>query len=516
MFLSLKKSFVFFRYFNYHQIMYFYRIILGFSLYTLVYGNEEFERDIEGITLSNNISKLEKINHLITETESYNGRINEINLAYNNYKYPDEMSKIRLDYELGLLKRHLFSHYFQCSQASFALQYLRIIHKNIIDKGDRRQVNTISKTIYDVILKMMAILLHINYSPPKWMMMISLFSDDLFKKSYTNYSSEKYTRNMRNYVIADILKIMEIIKSFLSKCNTHLKVTEQGPYSKFKIDDKVHGYTSDLNRLNELNEAIQSSITVLNHKSYESFRSDQWLLSQALLETQTFFLKNPEQVGINWNGIDNNFREKVNKLFSDIDNRNVVLETYLSPHDMIDIQNFLKNIYRIVVIRFVYVGVNICDNMRTQIGEVERNPMLEKMFTQKCTPLNILINEAIQFLDGDEFLEDMKPLISEFVSSPMAIVSSIQIKTLSMLNHLASFMGVDALGIIEPKYENLELLKESVPAVNSLFQWVSSFFEDSLSYTNQIVAKFPYLNFRVVEYIQNSAKNEWIHHGNPK
>lgn len=499
--------------------MYFYSIIFGFSLCTFVLSDEEFDKDIKDVAATNEITKLQSLNRLITKTESYMKRIDELNETYD-IKIMEGMDKIRLEYETGITKQHLFSCYFQCSQASFALEYLKstesVLLKTSIKNEDREHLNYISDAINGVILKMMAILFDMKYSPPKWMMMLSIICEDLNKKTEPkNYEKDTFLEHLEKYIRADFENIKVIIKTFLKQCDTNLKPKDLGPYSKYETNEDVKKYNNYNDDIYELSEAMKSSTNVLDFKYYESFKSDQWLLSKAFSDSQTFFLPNAEKEGIIWNKIDETIIAKVNQLLSNGPQKNAVLELYKNPQEMIDIQNFMKNVYQIVVVRFLYVGSNLCDNMGSQIVENVMNNEMAGIFTEKCKPMIQIVNSAIEFLGGNEFLESLKPLVEEYVKSPSDRVSSIRLNTFWQLNHLGGLMGVDAIDPVTPQFEDVKLLEEPNPSADKIFKWIPSFFENAINYTNNIKTAIPFLNFKVVEYVQNSANNTWIHRADP-
>jgi len=114
---------------------------------------------------------------------------------------------------------------------------------------------------------------------------------------------------------------------------------------------------------------------------------------------------------------------------------------------------------------------------------------------------------AIEHLGGDDFLEDMLPLIKTYVEQGVRETSTIIVKSMEQLDSLSARLNTNVNIYIPPMYEDKDIIKHTKDKIfrETKFEWLKMAVKEAVEYPKIVKDKFPFINFIVINNIQKSV-----------
>lgn len=501
--------------------MFLYYIVFSLSFSALV-AVSEYENENEELTKLNTFLSIALSIENLIETKTLNDTLKTIDETWSD-DYCTELDKTRVEFAISLMKYHTFFTHYQCTQAIYAFNYFKAMKSYLeVSKNEtllsttqddsKNHVISLSKAFKKSISMMMAISLNGNYIPPKWMVMTSLYIYVVLQFEIETLSEFKYfiESNLFNWT----LEIDSIVNQFVDRCKTTLSYTDN---IQLSLQAKDTSFSVNYSKLKSLEQLIEHSKDLLSYDGKESFELEQWTLNAVVMDRNNFVVFMPTDIGIEWNKLDRRLRDKYNFKISDEDgelvvNRNWPMEIYNNLWTDYNTLNLVKQLFRLVIIRYIMVCVSHCDYMKNQIDQVtsvKNKSQLMSLFEDSCMPIETAVTNAIGYLGTDIFLQKLMAVLSTFKKNH-SDVGEIIVKTTAELNRLSCILNVNAYNSVKPQFENLDLLNNETADLTNVFSWVKTYTNAAVQYLDDIKNRFPLVNFQVNDIVQKSIHNQWI------
>lgn len=489
--------------------MFFYPVILSFLLCTLHVTIGQYEEETQDLEkLEKVLIQLSKAKSLIL-TKSYSEAIKNIEDSYYN-DYNTDLDKTRVSYAAGLMKHHEYFAHYQCSQATYAFSYLKFIQASLnryqndsTNPDELTELKTkmirISKLYNEIITKVIAILINKEYVPPKWLVMTSLCVYFVMNTDNENEMETKAT--IKAFLSESTSKVFTDTSDNVTTCNNKFKYD-----TKWDVSDELEP------KLEKLKNSIEEYSAVLPYTGSESVEPDAWVLKAMVTDQQYLKTLMSTEVGVEWEDLETRLK-LIYKLEANADKmavNNWIINSYDNFWSANNPQNFTINVFRIVVLRHVLIGITHCDNMLDQADNaLDHKEKLLQLAEEYCAPIGTAVDNAISLLGGDSFLKEIAPSLKNFIVDREE-VSNIIIKTMAKLNELSGMLRVMAFNSVTPQFEDMALLDETKIDSKSIFVWIKENNEAIVKYLNNIKENLPKVNFQTVNIFQRSFYNNWI------
>lgn len=490
--------------------------VAGFSVYATetgaVLGDGAYKDEVCDLRKFNDgMKNFRGLEGLLIETKPYVDALDRIDREWPSNFFTSE-DKTRVQYSVELMKVREFTERLQCSQAKLAYAYTMFLAGSTDPAVDWKndmgpKVIDVSDAVGNTVPKIMAVLSHLEITPPKWMVMTSMFAYGIKQKAK---GDEGYFKNVLLPYLRDTAgRIASELVAFDASCRDYLQDADPA---------KTMEHRDIINRLHALaisiDQAQGKESSLLDHASFTSFEFEQWMLmdvGETENKLNVFMPVNDElkELNISWDKLRTRIVSKFDEIKSYSEqNTSWMLEMYetkLSTQD--NVQFLLKNVYLTVVLRYTLMMVTYCDNMKVQLMQSPKwsreNNIMRPKWKIMCEPIIDVVTEAIKFLGGDTALEELLPVINTFVNVFGEETSSIIIKVMSMLNRLSGMLGMKANSHIEP----LSTVKSDKMSyiLQKDFPMAQRAFERAVQYTRNIEKTFPHINFKVIDFIINSV-----------
>lgn len=504
--------------------MYFWlTFVVGFSIYAsetgVVLGDAMFKDEVRDLKAFNDgMKRFPGLKGLLAETEPYVDALYKIDKMWHSDFFT---SKTWVQFSVELIKKREFTERFQCSQATLTYAYITFLASSMDSpvnwKNDMRpKVIAVSNAFGDTVPKLMAVLSHLEITPPKWMVMTSIFTYGIRQKA--ERSEDDFKNAISSYLRDTARRITSELVAYGGWCRDYLEDADPARTLMAMEHQEI------INKLDALaisiTKAVEQELKLLDQASFTSFEFKQWMLMD-VGETENslnvFMPGNNEfkELNILWDKL----RPLIVSKFDEIKSYTAqktnwmlkMYETKISTQD--NVQFLLKNVYLTVVLKYILLIVTYCDNMKMQF---EQSPLWlkQKEHTLRindvrgewkimCEPIINVVTEAIEFLGTGTVLEGLLPHINTFVDAFGEKTSTIMIKVTSSLQNISGKLRIEASGHIEPlpivesKKITYDLKKD--------FPMVPEAFKRAVQYTRNIKQTFPNVNFKVIDFIISSV-----------
>ncbi|VVC25794.1 Hypothetical protein CINCED_3A018635 [Cinara cedri] len=438
------------------------------------------------------------------------------------YLIPEKIS-------VGIVQCHVYSVHAQCSAAVWANISLNIMFKIIahlrVIKNDKtksqllvnwtQNMTRFSEILTIYLLNLSAILFDIGYAPPIWVAMVLIFCDDIkYKIESTSLLEEE-----NGYLNQTAQQITEYIEDFLKLCKN-----ENIPGLVLRSTNLTNDFNLVSSKLNDIRNKYESrkDILAFNEVLRNKFRVQNWFfLTPTSAPTEKphnirdlLTRDNWKYLGIDWNNEKNSLSKRNIKEFEEfkVKNKNWKIDTFLNTYSTINGSvNQIRMIYLTVVIRFVLINISDCDYLRQQIEKnrkiISIKPAdIHSKFRKYCASILNNVQTAIDYLAGNEFLENLVPELDTFINDFGENGSNIVLGVFAELNKMSELLKVNASGY--HKTNDKAMIPWDEIDIN--FKDEANRINDASTYTLELQKNVPSLNFEIAKTMEVSANNTWI------
>ncbi|VVC38176.1 Hypothetical protein CINCED_3A020674 [Cinara cedri] len=556
--------------------MYFFKTIIGFLFCTVVLGCNYTDNidHLSYYTPEYDLPGLDEL--LVLSSVSYRVEVGKIQAEW---KIPDtypSLDKLRVMYAIRLKQCHVFSMYLQCSHAYYATIYIsRVIttirevenskeNSEFIDNA--KELIKISEIVTRTISKLLAILIHLNYVPPQWVVLMLLYSKVIKEKLHVTKDLDEYLKNweekqmqtslspkssqqntneknLNSSIYQDMdLKDSEINEEEISEDNTpgpmQLKqkyLWNLTQYARSITQNFINGCSTKLgiqfsNAMKVINvkKGLVKKFTIINKSLKDYYNhvvkpqkgrtikrvtyNTLWSFRSVILESKTFAIltasEDKKTLGINWKDLKERFQE----IFQTSDDQtSPLLDSYMSIWNANNgASTSIKEVFRTVVLRYVYVNTIYCDNMYENVNIVNNSGEFKLWLQTQCKKIKESVVAAIKYLGNDLFLKNLIPALNNFIINPMSEASNIIITVGRQLNQQSGLLNVVATNEVKPL--NVE---ENINDFERFFKNQTNSLQNAINYIKDVKHAFKLLDFKILDTIQKSAMNDWIQSADP-